>query len=160
MQSIKNNKPTKKSGFLQGYFPINECKKYSGQGPIIYRSSWERKFCLYCERTPEIIMWSSESLSIKYFNPNDNKYHTYFPDYVVRLSNGDTVIVEVKPKAQLQKPSLPKKQTPKSVAAFKWSYNTWVTNMCKKEAAENFAKSRNWKYMIVTEDFFKNKPIS
>ena len=36
-------------------------------------------------------MWSSESLSIKYFNPNDNKYHTYFPDYVVRLSNGDTV---------------------------------------------------------------------
>ena len=47
--NIKNNKPRKKSKYAQGYFPINECKKYVGYGPIIYRSSWERKFCFYCE---------------------------------------------------------------------------------------------------------------
>jgi hypothetical protein len=29
--------------------------------------------------------------------------------------------------------------------------------MVKKEAADSFAKARGWKYMIVTEDFFKNK---
>jgi hypothetical protein len=157
MHSIKNNKPKRNSGFVQGYFPINECKKYYGQGPIIYRSSWERKFCLYCERTPEISQWSSESISVKYFNPLDEKYHTYFPDYLVRLKNGSTFLVEVKPKVQLIKPTEPKRLTPKSIKNYKWAYNTWLTNMVKKEAAESFCKMKGWKYMIVTEDFFKNK---
>jgi hypothetical protein len=157
MHSIKNHKPKRNSGFIQGYFPINECKKYFGQGPIIFRSSWERKFCLYCERTPEIIMWSSESISIKYFNPLDEKYHTYYPDYLVKLRDGTTFLVEVKPKAQLIKPTEPKRLTPKSIKSYKWAYNTWMTNMVKKEAADSFAKARGWKYMIVTEDFFKNK---
>jgi hypothetical protein len=159
MHSIKNNKPSKKSGFIQGYFPINECKKYQGNGPIIYRSSWERKFCLYCERNPEIQTWSSESFSIRYFSPIDNKYHNYFPDYVVRLRNGTVFIVEVKPKAQLQKPEPPKRQTPKSIKSYKWLYETWVTNMCKKAAAEEFAKTKGWSYLLVTEDFFKVRTI-
>jgi hypothetical protein len=159
MHSIKNNKPSKKSGFIQGYFPINECKKYQGNGPIIYRSSWERKFCLYCERNPEIQTWSSESFSIRYFSPIDNKYHNYFPDYVVRLRNGTVFIVEVKPKAQLQKPEPPKRQTPKSIKSHKWLYETWVTNMCKKAAAEEFAKTKGWSYLLLTEDFFKVRTI-
>jgi hypothetical protein len=159
MHSIKNNKPSKKSGFIQGYFPINECKKYQGKGPIIYRSSWERKFCLYCERNPEIESWSSESFSIRYFSPIDNKYHNYFPDYVVRLRNGTVFIVEVKPKAQLQKPEPPKRKTPKSVKSFQWLYETWVTNMCKKAAAEEFAKTKGWSYLLVTEDFFKVRTV-
>ena len=159
MHSIKNNKPSKKSGFVQGYFPINECRKYQGTGPIIYRSSWERKFCLYCERNPEITAWSSESFAIRYFSPLDNKYHNYFPDYVVRLRNEDTFIVEVKPKAQLEKPTPPKRQTLKSVKSYKWLYETWIINMCKKAASEEFAKSKGWKYLLVTEDFFKVRAV-
>jgi len=157
MLSIKNNKPSRKSGFVQGYFPINECKKYQGKGPIIFRSSWERKFCLYCERNPEIASWSSESFSIKYFNPLDNKYHNYFPDYFVHLRNGQTYIVEVKPKAQLEKPEVPKRKTPKSIKSFKWLFETWTINMCKKAAAEEFAKAKGWQYLLVTEDFFKSR---
>lgn len=157
MHSIKNNKPSKKSGFVQGYFPINECKKYRGNGPIIYRSSWEKKFCLYCERNPEISFWSSESFSIRYFSPLDQKYHNYFPDYIVQLVNGSVIIVEIKPKAQLNKPTPPKRATPKAVKNYKWAYETWVTNMTKKAAAEEFAKIKGWKYMLVTEDFFKPK---
>ena len=157
MQSIKNNKPSRNSGFIQGYFPLNECKKYQGNGPIIYRSSWEKKFCLYCERNPEIISWSSESFSIKYFSPIDQKYHSYFPDFIVTLSSGKTFIVEVKPKAQLQKPEPPKRRTQKSIKSYKWLYETWVINMCKKKYAEEFAKSKGWEYLLVTEDFFKIK---
>ena len=157
--SIKNNRPKKNSGFVQGYFPLNECKKYNGAGPIIYRSSWEKKFCIYCERNPEIIWWSSESFSLKYFNILDSKYHTYYPDFVVRLRNGKTIIVEVKPKAQLVKPEPPKKQTAKYMLSYKWIYETWITNMCKKRAADELAKSRGWEYLLVTEDFFKSTPI-
>jgi hypothetical protein len=32
--------------------------------------------------------------------------------------------------------------------------------MCKKNAAEEYASSRGWKYMIVTEDFFKSKSVN
>jgi hypothetical protein len=155
MHSIKNNRPSKKSVFQQGYFPINECKKYRGSGPIIYRSSWEKKFCLYCERNPAISSWSSESFSIKYFSPFDNKYHNYFPDYLLTLSDGRVFIVEIKPKSQLIKPNPPKKKTPKALKNYKWAFETWTINMCKKDAAENFAKSRGWEYLLVTEDFFK-----
>ena len=157
MHSIKGNKPSKKSGFIQGYFPINECKKYSGSGPIIYRSSWEKKFCLYCERNPEILSWSSESFSIPYFLPLDNKYHKYFPDYILKLSNGEIIIVEIKPKAQLIKPIPPTRKTTKTMTSYKWSYETWITNMSKRNAAEVFAKNKGWKFMYVTEDFFKGK---
>jgi hypothetical protein len=160
MKTIKGIKPSKKSGFVQGYFPLIECKKYQGIGPIIYRSSWERKFCIYCERNPEILSWTSENLCIEYFNVNDNQYHNYFPDFLVKLKSGDIIIVEVKPKAQLQKPSLPKINTKKSIDSYKWSYQTWITNMCKKKAAEEYASVRGWKYMIVTEDFFKTKSIN
>ena len=155
--SIKSNKPSKKSGFVQGYYPINETTKYAGTGPIIYRSSWEKKFCIYCERTPQIVWWTSESLSIKYFHPSDNKYHTYYPDFVIKLDAGNTIIIEIKPKQQLKKPEPPKRKTPKTMESFKWLYQTWVTNMVKKAAAEEFAKARGWSYMLVTEDFFKGK---
>lgn len=155
MTSIKNNRPKRNSGFVQGYMSINECQKYKGIGPIIFRSSWERKFCLYCERTPSIKWWSSESLTIKYFSPLDNKYHNYFPDFLVNLEDGSTIIVEVKPKAQLVKPDPPKRKTKKSVESFKWLFTEYVKNMAKKAAAEDFAKVRGWKFMIVTEDFFK-----
>ena len=157
--SIKNIRPTKKSGFVQGYFPLNECKKYQGTGPIIYRSSWEKKFCIYCERHPEIQWWSSESFSIKYFNVLDKKYHTYYPDFLVHLNNGNTILVEVKPKAQLIKPEPPKRQTPKGIQSYKWSYETWITNMCKKQAAEELSKARGWQYLLVTEDFFRTTSI-
>jgi hypothetical protein len=159
MSSIKSNKPKKKSGFVQGYFPLNECKKYQGLGPIIYRSSWERKFCIYCERNPEIQWWSSESFHINYFSPLDNKYHKYFPDFVVRLNSGETFIIEVKPKIQLQKPAPPKKKTKKAVESYQWLFTEYVKNMCKKDAGEQYAKAKGWKYMIVTEDFFKGKNV-
>jgi hypothetical protein len=157
IKNLKNLKPSRKSGFIQGYVPVNECKKYVGPGPIIYRSSWEKKFCLYCERTPEIVKWSSENLSIKYFSPIDNKYHNYFPDYLITLNTGEIFIVEIKPKSQLKKPNKPKRETPKTMKNYKWAFETWITNMCKKDAAEEFAKSRNWKYLLITEDFFKVK---
>ena len=159
MNSIKNNRPSRKSAFVQGYFPLNEATKYKGPGPIIFRSSWERKFCLYCERNPEITWWSSESFCIKYFNVLDNKYHNYFPDFIVSLRNGSTFIVEVKPKAQLKKPTPPKRATKKALESYKWAHDAFVTNMCKKQAAEEFAKTKGWQYLLVTEDFFSAKNV-
>lgn len=155
MNKIKNLKPNLKSGYVQGYYPIQETKKYKGKGPIIYRSSWERKFCIYCERTPEIDYWSSESFSIKYFNPIDKKYHQYFPDFFIHLKSGENVLVEVKPKSQLKKPIPPKRRSKKSIETYSNSMKIWLVNMAKIEYAKAFCASRNWTFWIVTEDFFK-----
>jgi len=153
--NIKNNKPNKNSGFSQGYFPINECQKYIGKGPIIYRSSWERKFCMYCESNPQILQWSSEPVKIKYINSLDGREHSYFPDYYMKLDNGDEYLIEVKPSAQLQKPTPPKRKTKKAVANYKYAYEMYVTNMCKIQFAEHWCHKRGWKFLVVTESFFK-----
>lgn len=153
--NIKNNKPKRRSGYKQGYFPINECKKYVGQGPIIYRSSWERKFCLYCESNPDIIAWSSEPVKIQYINTLDGKEHTYFPDYYIKLQDGKEYLIEVKPSVQLKKPKPLKRKTAKSIKNYKYAYDMYVTNMCKTKYAEEYCKIREWEYKIITESFFK-----
>ena len=153
--NIKNNKPKRNSGFSQGYFPINECQKYVGKGPIIYRSSWERKFCMYCESNPQIVQWSSEPVKIKYINSLDGREHSYFPDYYMKLDNDDEYLIEVKPSSQLQKPTPPKRKTKKAVANYKYAYEMYVTNMCKSQYEEHWCNKRGWKFLVVTESFFK-----
>ena len=155
--NIKNNKPKKNSGYSQGYFPINECQKYIGPGPIIYRSSWERKFCMYCESNPQIVQWSSEPVKIKYINSLDGREHSYFPDYYMKLDNCQEYLIEVKPSSQLQKPNPPKRKTKKSVANYKYAYEMYVTNMCKVQFAEHWCNKRGWKFLLVTETFFNKK---
>jgi hypothetical protein len=134
--SIKNNKPTKKSRFKQGYFPITECQKYIGPGPIIYRSSWEQKFCIYCESSTGVVHWSSEPFEIKYFNPIREKYSIYHPDFFMVLDNGKKLVIEVKPEAQIKKPKPPKRKTPKTIKNFRYLNEQYILNMAKFAAAK------------------------
>ena len=152
---IKKNKPKKNSGFSQGYFPLNECKKYIGKGPIIYRSSWERKFCMYCESNPSVIQWASEPCKIEYINSLDGKKHNYFPDYYMKLDSNKEYLIEVKPSSQLKMPTQPKRKTAKAIKSYKYAYEMYVTNMCKTQYAEEYCNKRGWKFKIVTEAFFK-----
>ena len=153
--SIKNNKPSKKSGFKQGYFPINECKKYAGKGPIIYRSSWEYKFCKYCESNSSVLKWVSEPFEIRYINSLDGREHKYWADFLIVLEGGKKYLIEIKPKSMLQKPNPPKRKTAKQIKSYKYAYEQYVTNMCKIESAEKFCNERGIEFKIITEDFFK-----
>ena len=56
-------------------------QKYQGDpNNIICRSSWERRFCNYCDTNPNILRWASEEFSIPYVSPVDNRVHRYYPD--------------------------------------------------------------------------------
>jgi hypothetical protein len=153
--SIKNVKPTAKSGFTQGYYnPVNPFK-YVGPLPIIYRSSWERKVMIFCDTNENVIKWSSEPIQIKYYNILDQKFHKYHPDYFIQIKRGEEIVnylVEVKPKAQLKKPAEPKKKTQKALENYQWAYKTYVTNMCKIDALKKFASTNNYKVLLLTED--------
>jgi hypothetical protein len=110
---------------------------------------------MYCESNPQIIQWSSEPVKIKYINSLDGREHSYFPDYYMKLDNGDEYLIEVKPSTQLKKPTPPKRKTKKAVENYKYAYEMYVTNMCKIQYAEHWCTKRGWKFLVVTESFFK-----
>ena len=65
----------------------------------------------YCDLNEDILYWASEELAIRYYNPLDKKYHSYYPDFIVRTIKGDKILVEIKPSRQTKRPKTPKKKT-------------------------------------------------
>jgi len=87
MISSKRNKTYKAPH--KGLYKPNNPKKYVGDSRNIqYRSSWEKRFMIYCDKNPDIVAWASEEMFVPYKNPVDNKIHRYFPDFIVKTTNG------------------------------------------------------------------------
>ena len=135
------------------YIPSNT-KKYKGNPTTIYyRSLWERKFMVYCDKNPRVLEWGSEELVIPYRLPTDGKIHRYFPDFYVkvRTKNGSVkkYVIEVKPKNQCTPPEkTPKRRTGKWFSRVR----TWGINKAKWKSAEEFCKSHGMQFKILTED--------
>ena len=94
---------------IKSLFKPDYPKKYKGNpNNIICRSSWERKFCRWCDLSESILEWGSEEFSIPYISPLDNKIHKYYPDFIIKIkeNNGKikTYVIEVKPKKQTRPP--------------------------------------------------------
>lgn len=157
------NKPKKDSKYSQGYFVPENKDKYVGDiTKIIYRSSWEYKFCKYCDLTEAIEKWSSEPFPIKYYDPINKKKRSYYVDFYIKLKlvNNEykDYLVEVKPKSKLTPPKQNfQRSTLKKVKEFNYLLEEYIINKAKKEAAEEFAKTINYSYMIVTEEFLTSQ---
>ena len=96
-------------------------EKYKGDPTnIIYRSLWERKFCVYCDLNENIIEWASEEKCIPYRSPVDGKIHRYFPDFLIKVKESNGTIkkymIEIKPKRQTLPPVKPQRQTKKYIS--------------------------------------------
>ena len=148
--NIKNLKPNVKSGFKQGYYKPHNREKYIGPGPIIYRSSWERKFCHWCDHNENVINWISEPFSIKYYNVLDKKFHNYFPDFYVKSKNPDgtvsEMIIEIKPLKETQEPKQNKNRN-----RYLTEVKTYVINKTKWDYARAYCANKGWDFIIVTE---------
>jgi len=135
--------------FLQGRYTPKFPEKYRGDPKnIIYRSSWELNCMSYFDRHPDVIWWGSEEFAIPYRSPIDGKRHRYFPDFIVKTSNGDVVVFEVKPAAQSRPPEKKSRITKKYLNEVK----TWGINQAKWKAAVEFCADRNWKFQVITEE--------
>lgn len=157
--NIKDIKPSRKSKWKQNYYkPINE-SKYIGSFPIICRSSWETKFCIYCDNTDNVLEWASEPVKIEYYNPVDKKYHFYYPDFYIKIKTASgkkvSYLVEIKPESLIKKPIPPKRKTKKSIANYKYAVNTYIKNFYKILAVKKYVKERGWEFIIITEKFLK-----
>jgi hypothetical protein len=162
MKNIKKNKPSGKSKYRQGYYILNNPEKYIGDpSKIIYRSSWEYRFCKYCDDSENVIKWSSEPVGIKYISPIDQKEHDYFIDFYLKIRKGNgevEYLVEVKPEASLAKPVMESgSQTINRIKNYNHNLKTWIINRAKFIAAKKYAEIKGYKFAIITEKFlFEN----
>ena len=140
------------------YFPTNP-KKYKGNpNQIVYRSLWERKVMVYCDKNDAIIEWGSEEVIVPYLSPMDGKMHRYFPDFYmkVRQADGSTkkFIIEVKPKSQCKQPiKNPKRRTTKWFNEVKY----FAINQAKWKSAREFCEDKGMEFKIFTEDHINPK---
>ena len=128
-------------------------QKYKGNpNNIICRSSWERKFCRWCDLNESILEWGSEEFYIPYISPVDNRIHKYFPDFIVKLREATgkikTIVVEVKPKKQTREPKKRKRVT----KSYLYECKTYVVNQAKWKAAKEFCDDRLIEFKIITEE--------
>ena len=127
-------------------------RKYKGDPTnIIYRSLWERKFMVYCDKNESILEWASEEIAIPYRSPIDNRVHRYFPDFYMKVKErGGKVkryVIEVKPAKQTKPPVKPKRQT-KGYIREAYEY---AKNQAKWKMAKEFCADRQWVFKVVTE---------
>jgi hypothetical protein len=127
--------------------------KYKGDpNNIICRSSWERKFCYYCDHNENIIEWGSEEFWIPYLSPVDNRVHRYFPDFIIKVKEKTgqikTYVIEVKPKKQTQ---APQKKT-RATKSYIYECKTYAVNQAKWKAADEFCKDRLIEFKVITEE--------
>jgi hypothetical protein len=161
MTDIKKVKPN--GDYKSGKFVSSKPEKYIGDiHNIIYRSSWEYRFCVYCDTNDSILKWSSEPIAIKYFNPLDKKEHDYNVDFYIKvLKESDEEqewIIEIKPERQTQKPIYEGAMTLAKLKSYNHSMQVWITNQAKFKAAKEWAEKRGFRFGVVDEKFlFKSR---
>jgi hypothetical protein len=82
----------------------------------------------------------------------DNRWHRYFPDFLVKFRTKDnklsTMMLEVKPKKQTAQPDPQKRKTKQFINEVK----TWGVNQAKWKAASEYCLDRGWEFKLITED--------
>jgi hypothetical protein len=135
------------------YTPLNPEKYLGDPRKIRFLSSWELRFCNFCDTNPNVIAWGSEEFRVKYFNPIKKKVCDYIPDFIFKYrdttGNIVTEVIEVKPLKQ---------------SVLKSNMSTYdkvslVINHAKWTAAKAMCDAAGIKFRVITEmEMFKQKP--
>lgn len=150
-RGIKNLKPSNKSRYKQGYINPKSCTKlFESQRneKIIYRSSYEKRFIMWLEKSGKVLHWGSECVCIHYTGA-DGQPHHYYPDYVVEFTDGTKSLIEIKPYNQTVKPD-PRCQ---------WAVEEFKKNMLKWTAAKAFCERNGMSFKILTEHTINRLPL-
>jgi hypothetical protein len=137
----------------KGKYKPKHPEKYKGNPvSIIYRSLWERKFMVHCDNSESVLEWSSEEVSLNYYDPTTNRIRRYFPDFLIKVreSNGTIkkYMIEIKPKKQTTPPPKPKRQTKRYLQE---AYE-YAKNQSKWAAAREWCADRGYEFKVFTEN--------
>lgn len=129
----------------KGMFTPQYPQKYTGEYPIIWRSSWELEFMRYCDNHPDVMEWASEPTKIPYSNPLNGKQSIYIPDFLVtyrgKNKQQSIKLIEIKP---LHEASEAYARNGKDVAIR-------ARNEAKWGAATQWAARRGIDFLVLTE---------
>ena len=132
--------------YMQGIFIPKNPQKIIGKAKITYRSGWEFTVMSLLDSHPNVINWSSESISIPYVNPLTGKKTVYIPDFLVVYSDKHgkqrAELIEVKPKKEA---ILENAKSKKDMVAL-------VLNTAKWAAGLEFCKKNGLTFRVLTED--------
>jgi hypothetical protein len=134
------------------FIPTNP-QKYIGKQPITYRSGWELQFMRVLDLHPNVVGWSSESITIPYRNPLTGQMTVYVPDFLVVYLDRDggkhCEMIEVKPL----------KETPGYTGKVPMRTKlVQAINLAKWQAAAAYCAKRNWRFRVATEaEMFAHK---
>ena len=158
---------------LQGYYKVQNPQKYIGDpSGVIYRSSWEMKFCKWLDYSPSVLKWSSEPMCIKYWdrvsnmeknikerldnnNPRNWKVRNYYTDFWLEINKGDHIekwFVEIKPANKLTKPIPPPiNSSLKQIRNFNMKAKEYLINEGKFSSLNEWAKKHDMLFYVFTE---------
>lgn len=139
--------------------PKNPIKYVGNPNNIIWRSTWERSLMRWLDENPDIVKWSSEETIVPYISPVDNKQHRYFVDFTATFKNGQTLLIEVKPKYQTVPPKIKNSKTQKGQQKMLAEMETFAVNDAKWKAADKYAQQRGMKFCIFTEESLQDLGI-
>lgn len=97
-------------------------------GKFCVKSSWEKKFAQLLDEDKEVLNFQYEPICIRY--NYRGKKRNYYPDFLVRMKNGDIFLYEVKPRSLID----------------------YGKNKPKAASGRRFCRKMGWNYKIITED--------
>ena len=131
-----------------GKYKVKNRSKYKGDpDKVVFRSLWERNAFKFCDDASNIKHWASEEVVIPYLWEIDKKYHRYFMDLKITYTDGRTILVEIKPEKETKPPKFAGKKTRRYIN----EGMTYIKNMNKWSAAQEYAADRGWGFQIWTE---------
>jgi len=111
----------------------------------------------FLDTNPKVKSWGSESIIIPYVSEIDNRVHRYYIDFVIKFENGETYLIEIKPKTQIQEPK--KSKTGRTTHRYLKECEAYIQNKCKWKAAKQWAEEHNCKFFVWTQDTLKTLGI-
>jgi hypothetical protein len=104
----------------------------------------------WADHNPAIVSWGSESIVIPYPNPLTGRVSRYFVDNNITIKAKDGTIkkylIEIKPSIQ----TLPPKAT-RNTKSLMRRQAEYIKNRSKWQAATEYAKKKNYQFVILTE---------
>ena len=140
--------PTYKGKFI----PKNPHKYRGDVTNIVYRSLWERQLFRWLDDQSFIARWSSEETVVPYRCKTDGRIHRYFVDVKAEFEDGRVILIEVKPKKEMEPPKTPKVKTRRYIT----EVMTYAKNISKWEAATQYAEDRGWKFEVWNEETLRS----
>lgn len=107
------------------------------------------------DKHPNIVGWSSETVSIPYRNPLTGRFTLYVPDFLVVYVDRDgkqhIEMIEVKPLKETPGYQRVSEKTNRKMPLSKKDQAAQAVNFVKWEAARSFCSKRGITFRVVTE---------